>query len=79
MLISNKYEIPDKCPKNCPHKKEPFYQGNMCTRCPIFNCSKDKNNFCLIEPENYREDWAKEWYTFFTTGKRPVLLLRKQP
>ena len=65
MLIANKIEVPDECPKNCQFKNEPFYQGNMCCRCPIFSCKKDENGFCLVEPEDYREEWAKEFARFF--------------
>lgn len=73
MLIANKIEIPDKCPEDCLYAGESFYQGNMCSRCPIFNCSKE-GGFSLIELQDYREDWAKEWARFFATGEGPVLL-----
>lgn len=64
MLIANKYEFPDECPQDCPERDESFYQGNTCSRCPIFNCRTDDTGFCLIEPENYREDWAAEFYAY---------------
>ena len=74
MLIANKYEVPDFCPLRCWGQRRPFAQGDLCTRCPIFNCRKveveaeyaDENGmFCLINPENYREDWAKIWSEWF--------------
>ena len=70
MLIAEKYEIPDTCPENCEFKDGPFYQGNACSRCPIFNCARQSGpgnewDFCLIEPEDYREDWAEEWFQYF--------------
>ena len=74
MLIANKYEIPDSCPTVCPFLKESFYQGNMCTRCPVFNCrgfedsseyADDDGKFRLLKPEDYREDWAEIWFEWF--------------
>lgn len=65
MIIAGKFEVPDKCPENCPHINEPAYQGSICSRCPIFNCKKDDTGFCLIEPEGYREDWAEYWQEAF--------------
>lgn len=64
MKIANSIEVPDVCPKDCKFIIGPFYQGNMCSRCPVFNCAHTKG-FCLIEPEDYRLDWAKEWKRFF--------------
>ena len=60
----------------------------MCTSCPIFNCRKikvddeygDKDGmFCLIEPEDYREDWAKIWSEWFKGDREeyPILYLKK--
>lgn len=64
--------LPDSCPTNCAFKEQPLYQGCACTRCPIFNCvGKDR----LLEPDCYREDWAKEWEKFFETGEFPILKL----
>ena len=74
MLIAEKYEIPDMCPKDCKFINKPFSQGSTCTRCPIFNC---RSKFRLIEPEDFREDWAKDWYEFFKTGKSPELKLQQ--
>jgi len=76
MKIGSKLQfiVPDSCLSDCPYRKEPFYQGNMCCSCPVFNCSSfgDKNSR-LLEPEEYRDDWAEEWEKFFRTGKAPAL------
>ncbi len=53
------------CPKNCPGKEEGFGQGGLCHRCPIFNCVPDINGFSLLEPYDYRQDWAKEFREWF--------------
>jgi hypothetical protein len=68
MLLKSEIEIPDNCPMTCPFKKEAFYQGNMCSRCPIFNCRKVPDSdgyFQLMKPEEYRENWAKEFKLLF--------------
>jgi len=65
MKIANKIEIPDECPENCKFKGESFYQGSMCSRCPVFCCVVDDNGFCLIDAPHYREDWAQEFAKFF--------------
>jgi hypothetical protein len=74
------FECPDKCPENCKMKPSAFYQGCMCTRCPVFNCKEpvteeDKKYLPLINPNQFRDDWAKEWDEFFKTGKAPKLYL----
>lgn len=78
MLIGkSKIEIPDDCPEGCKFGDESFFQGNMCSRCPIFNCKKtpcadpsysDKDGFFqLLKPEEYGDEWAKEWKKYFDT------------
>ncbi len=62
---TKKIEFPDTCPKNCPQINKPFYQGNLCHRCPIFNCRKHYTGFCLIEPDQYRDDWAEQFKNWF--------------
>jgi hypothetical protein len=57
--------------EKCPERSGAFYQGNLCSRCPIFNCKKDEDAFCLIEPEDYREDWAQEFYAWIASGFVP--------
>jgi hypothetical protein len=79
MLIGkNKIQIPDNCPVNCPVRDEPFYQGNLCSRCPIFNCSSDEDGFCLIEPEDYREDWAEDFKKWFDSDFKEYPRLQLQ-
>jgi len=79
MLIANKYEFPDKCPNDCPHKGEALMQGGYCHRCPIFNCrpfiGPDGDEISLLRPEDYREDWAKVWYEWFKSGYKTKLEL----
>lgn len=74
MLIANKYKVPDKCPQDCRFIKDvlKFGQNAMCVRCPVLNC-KDS---ALLRPEEYREDWAKEWERFFNGEVEwPILYL----
>ena len=97
MLIANKYELPDQCPKDCKYidELEFFSQSGICVRCPVFCCGSvkmavDKEghgpvseeqadhyiDFCMTEPEGYREDWAKEWFRFFAGEvEKPELIL----
>jgi len=65
------------CPLNCPGKEGNIVQGGLCYRCPIFNCVPDKDGFSLIEPIDYRDDWAKEWAAWFNNGYKgyPNLIL----
>lgn len=58
-------EFPDSCPGKCKMHPYSFIhcgQSSPCMRCPIFNCGGSVH---LIEPKDYREDWAKEWKRFF--------------
>jgi hypothetical protein len=61
-------KIGSKLQCNCGYKDGPFQQGDSCSRCPLFNCSKE-DDFCLIEPEDYRDDWAEEWVKYFNELK----------
>jgi hypothetical protein len=74
MIVSD-IEFPDKCPPECPLLKEPFYQGNLCTRCPVINCT---GIIVMIDPDDYRHDWAVEFKKWFDSGcgykKYPKLL-----
>ena len=74
MIVANKYEFPDKCPKDCKFTDDvrQYGQNSICIRCPVFNCSmpenpteEDKIHLPLLRPEDYRPDWAKEWRKFF--------------
>jgi len=87
MLIANEIEIPNSCPVACPGLLRSFSQGNLCSCCPIFNCRKieaqpeyaDKDGmFCLVEPENYRKDWAEVWAEWFKSDMKeyPILFLQ---
>ena len=86
MLIANKYEIPDSCPENCRFKGVgATSQGDICTRCPIFNCQITEapeeygGPFRLLEPNDYREDWAEQWYRFFQGEiQMPLLYFQKR-
>lgn len=77
MIIANDIEIPDNC--GCCPKREFFTQSSLCVRCPIFNCAPsflgkddpyadEQGNFRLLEPENYRRDWALEFKKYFDSG-----------
>lgn len=74
------YEFPDSCPKDCEFLSSRWKgQGGMCHRCPVMNCSSfdyEGEVLCLVNPEHYRLDWAKEWDKFFRTGESPKLLLK---
>jgi len=71
-MIIGGYEFSEKCPENCPGRDEPFSQGGLCSRCPIFNCvpviDEDGFLFSLLQPDEYREDWAREWKNWFDSG-----------
>lgn len=78
-------EFPDGCPAKCPGMKDPFDQSGLCSRCPIFNCETvegvDRKPFRMIEPEDYRKDWAAEWRRWFDGGMKglPQLRLELEP
>jgi hypothetical protein len=77
MLIGGQ-EFPEECPKKCPGKDDNIGQGGLCYRCPIFNCQKfdytqeDGKVFkiSMLRPDQYREDWAKNWKKWFDTGMK---------
>jgi hypothetical protein len=61
------YEVPDKCPNNCPFIS-PFEQGNTCSRCPIFVCSKfnyEGTEVSMLNPEDYDNKTAECWELLF--------------
>lgn len=89
MLIAGKYEVPNTCPDICPYKNEMLSQTDLCHRCPIFNCRKIETNdeyadkdgfFCMIEADDFREDWAKVWSEWFKGDmkKYPELYLQQK-
>lgn len=63
MLIAGK-EFPSKCPDNCAFLEDTKHHGqnSICVCCPVFNCPD------LLGPENFRRDWAEEWFKFFESG-----------
>lgn len=65
-------EFPDDCPTDCPGHDDSFNQGGLCARCPLFNCMESTDEegepFRLLEPDDYRKDWAKEWKRWFNAG-----------
>lgn len=67
------HDIPDKCPEGCKFA-DTLSQGSPCHRCPIFNCSEPDP---LLQPDDYREDWAEAWEKWFKAGMagEPVLRL----
>ena len=75
MIIAGKYEIPDSCPPDCVLRDElaNFGQSATCCRCPVLNCSLNEpapeigyqESWRMLEPEEFREDWAKVWCSFF--------------
>jgi hypothetical protein len=65
MIITGNIEIPDSCPVNCPFTGKAMFQGDMCCRCPVFNCKSEIIDIQLLKPEEYREDWGKEFKLFF--------------
>lgn len=83
MIIANKYEVPDSCPEDCAYLDDmaTFGQNSICGRCPVLTCKVIDGTedglgmFCLIEPADYRDDWAKEWEDFFKSRKVPKLKL----
>ena len=78
------YEVPDDCPEDCKYKNNKGFQGDICCRCPIFNCKDiydeelNEHIGAMLQPNEYRDDWAKEWVEFFKTGKEPELYLFKE-
>ena len=68
-----KIEVPDACGDFCPiyrkwGRKFPMMdQGDTCSRCPIFNCCGEEP---LIEPEDYRSDWADYYVEWWNTNKK---------
>lgn len=70
MLVgqTTKYEVPDSC-NGCSMLGKAMYQGDDCCRCPVLNCrmtpGPDGEPFCLVYPDDYREDWAEAYHEWF--------------
>lgn len=77
MLIAGDVELPDDCPEDCPFKDDiaNYGQNAICGRCPLFACKTfdgpeddEVGPMCLVEPEEYRRDWAIVWQQWFADG-----------
>lgn len=86
-MIIGGVEFPDSCPLECPGHSQMKGHGGLCYRCPIFvcrefDCPPDRNGnvipMRLVEPEDYRPDWAREWRRWFDGGMKgyPELSLK---
>jgi hypothetical protein len=75
VIIAGKYEVPDHCPKDCQfiEERKSISMSSVCFRCPVFNCGKTSDGICMIDAEDFREDWAAEWEEFFKTGIFPEM------
>jgi hypothetical protein len=82
MKIGSKhlFTVPDKCPPDCRFISalHNFDQSAMCTHCPVFICRpvsapEGDGCFCMVDPEDFRDDWAAEWERFFKDGTIPAL------
>lgn len=80
MIIAGCYEVPEDCPPDCKFQGSfaRFGQSAICGHCPVLCCRPtlhEDGPFCLVEPEDFRPDWAAEWERFFRTAKPPTLKL----
>jgi hypothetical protein len=82
MVLAGKYEIPDKCPPNCSLRPTTsFSQGDICTRCPVLICAPcppnpkypEYDGMRVVEPDEFRPEWAEEWEQFFRDGTFPEM------
>jgi len=68
-FVAGGQTFPSECPKDCPGRSYWPGQGGLCHRCPVFNCRDvDGEGFRLLDPEEYRPDWAKIWRAWFGGG-----------
>jgi hypothetical protein len=75
------FEVPDKCPPDCTYKNDigDYGLSAICIRCPVLNCKiidESKYGGPIIDPRDFRNDWAADWENFFKTGKHPELKFR---
>jgi len=77
-VSADKIDVPDRCGDFCPRwcdqqngEAPAFDQGDVCCRCPIFNCQETDGTddgfgkFRLVEPEDFNADIAlayKDWW-----------------
>ena len=88
MLIAGNVELPDDCPQDCPFKGDiaNYGQSAICGRCPLFTCKTfgteedEMGPVCLVEPRDYRRDWALVWKAWFEGGMKgmPELKLKME-
>jgi len=78
MKVAGEYEVPDTCPTDCRFFGKSFDQGGICTRCPIFICKDFGDGLSpVVNPDDYRPDWAREWVRFFAGEvEYPELMLQ---
>jgi len=87
-MIIGGVEFPEKCPEKCPGKKSFDNMMAFCNRCPIFNTQETDfpnedgtiTKFRMIEPDDYRHDWAVVWKEWFESGMQdyPELYIKIQ-
>lgn len=75
-------DFPDKCPDKCPGQDDGLDPGALCARCPLFCCTyfdDADGRFRLVDPDDFRADWAQEWRRWLDTGMmgRPYLPLER--
>jgi hypothetical protein len=63
----DKYEFDTNTCIQCPESKKNYYQGILCDVCPIFVC-QDIYNEPIINSNDYRIDWAKEFHDWIESG-----------
>ena len=66
------FTFPDKCPDDCIFIEDfkNHGQNSVCARCPVFNCQEfeyEGTMTSMLEPNDYRSDWAAEFYAFVVT------------
>ena len=66
LIIIGGEEFPAECPPECPFKNQED-KDDYCYECPIFNCVGPGR---LLDPDEYRKDWAKIWKKWFDGGMK---------
>lgn len=68
-------EVPNECGDFCPsfrkfgYKFPMRFKGDVCYTCPIMNCTKDDEGFCIIDPEDFRVDLAESYIEWWHRNK----------
>lgn len=75
MKIARKYEVPDKCPPDCPHIEEfrRYNTGQPCITCPVFLCRTivyEGETINLVPPHEYPREQAVAWEKWFKEGMK---------